>query len=91
MHRQALDQEARDKKRFSLYLTIEGEEPYNPLWASFNSREHVIDPLQTEVNVTNADSKFFLDNEYNIEETISYAKLRGWTETQILEDVQQRL
>ena len=41
--------------------------------------------------MTNADSKFFLDNEYNIEETISYAKLRGWAETQILADVQQRL
>lgn len=36
MHRQALDQEARDKKRFSLYLTIEGEEPYNPLKSGYD-------------------------------------------------------
>jgi ankyrin repeat protein len=47
--------------------------------------------MQTEVNVTNADSKFFLDYEYNLEETISYAKSRGWAETQILEYVRQRL
>ena len=50
-YRQALDQYARGKKRFFIYLTIEGEEPSNSLWTSVNWREHVIDPLETTLAI----------------------------------------